>query len=200
MCTGTPTSLNYKVQNTSKHSIFRKTDFLTGLRFSPPFHNFMPDIWASKALVLRLLTVHVRYVTEMRDRKTVRYGGCEDGPAKNLGNRTRLHRIIHQDGSSPRGQPLRQQAAGRPRAPGASAAAPKAAEGRIYESGSESGQPIPALSRFRTSSRLPSLRGFTRGGSRGSGYGNPFPLQEGQLRWRPRFRPAAVPAAAESER
>jgi hypothetical protein len=45
-----------------------------------------------------------------------------------------------------------------------------------YESGSESGQPIPALSSFRTSSRQPSLRGFSRGGSRGSGsgYGNPF--------------------------
>jgi hypothetical protein len=42
-----------------------------------------------------------------------------------------------------------------------------------YESGSESGQPIPALSSFRTSSRQPSLRGFSRGGSRGSG--NPFP-------------------------
>ncbi len=44
-----------------------------------------------------------------------------------------------------------------------------------YESGSESGQPIPALSSFRTSSRQPSLRGFSRGGSRGSGSGNPFP-------------------------
>jgi hypothetical protein len=31
-----------------------------------------------------------------------------------------------------------------------------------YESGSESGQPIPALSSFRTSSRQPSLRGFSR--------------------------------------
>jgi hypothetical protein len=44
-----------------------------------------------------------------------------------------------------------------------------------YEFGYESGQPIPALSSFRTSSRLPSLRGFTRGGSHGSGSGNPFP-------------------------
>jgi hypothetical protein len=44
-----------------------------------------------------------------------------------------------------------------------------------YESGSKSGQPIPALSSFRTSSRQPNLRGFTRGGSRGSGSGNPFP-------------------------
>jgi hypothetical protein len=44
-----------------------------------------------------------------------------------------------------------------------------------YESGSESGQPIPALSSFRTSSRLPSLRGFTRGGFCGSGSGNLFP-------------------------
>jgi len=44
-----------------------------------------------------------------------------------------------------------------------------------YESGSEAGQPIPALTSFRTSSRPPNLRGFTRGGSRGSGTGNPFP-------------------------
>jgi hypothetical protein len=44
-----------------------------------------------------------------------------------------------------------------------------------YESGSESGQPIPALSSFRTTSRQPNLRGFTRGGSRGSGSGYPFP-------------------------
>jgi hypothetical protein len=46
-----------------------------------------------------------------------------------------------------------------------------------YESGSESGQPIPALASFRTSFRQPSLRGFSRGGSRGSGpgSGNPFP-------------------------
>jgi hypothetical protein len=44
-----------------------------------------------------------------------------------------------------------------------------------YESGSESGHPIPALTSFRTSSRPPSLRGFTRGGSRASGSGDPFP-------------------------
>jgi hypothetical protein len=44
-----------------------------------------------------------------------------------------------------------------------------------YESGSEAGQPIPALTSFRTSRRPPNLRGFTRGGSRGSGTGNPFP-------------------------
>jgi hypothetical protein len=44
-----------------------------------------------------------------------------------------------------------------------------------YESGSESGQPIPALSSFRTSSRQPSQRGFSRGGSHGSGSGNPSP-------------------------
>jgi hypothetical protein len=45
-----------------------------------------------------------------------------------------------------------------------------------YESGSESGQPIPALASFRTSFRQPSLRGFSRGGTRGSGSGsgNPF--------------------------
>jgi len=46
---------------------------------------------------------------------------------------------------------------------------------RSYESGSEAGQPIPALTSFRTSSRPPNLRGFTRGGSRGSVTGNPFP-------------------------
>jgi hypothetical protein len=44
-----------------------------------------------------------------------------------------------------------------------------------YESGSDAGQPIPALTSFRTSSRPPNLRGFSRGGSRGSGPGNPFP-------------------------
>jgi hypothetical protein len=46
-----------------------------------------------------------------------------------------------------------------------------------YESGSESGQQIPALASFRTSFRQPSLRGFSRGGTRGSGpgSGNPFP-------------------------
>jgi uncharacterized membrane protein YgcG len=44
-----------------------------------------------------------------------------------------------------------------------------------YESGSEAGQPIPALTSFRTPIRPPNLRGFTRGGSRGSGTGNPFP-------------------------
>jgi hypothetical protein len=50
-----------------------------------------------------------------------------------------------------------------------------------YESGSESGQPIPALSSFRTSFRQPNLRGFSRGGSRGSGpgSGNPFPRGSG---------------------
>jgi hypothetical protein len=42
-----------------------------------------------------------------------------------------------------------------------------------YESRSESGQPIPALLSFRTSSRQPNLRGFSRGGSRESGI--PFP-------------------------
>ncbi len=54
---------------------------------------------------------------------------------------------------------------------------PRAESTTSYESGSESGQPIPALSSFRTtgSSRQPSLRGFTRGGSRGAGSGNPFP-------------------------
>jgi hypothetical protein len=54
---------------------------------------------------------------------------------------------------------------------------PRAESTSSYESSSESGQPIPALSSFRTSgpSRLPSLRGFTRGGSHGSGSGNPFP-------------------------
>ena len=52
-----------------------------------------------------------------------------------------------------------------------------------YESGSESGQPIPALSSFRTSFRQPNLRGFSRGGSRGSGpgSGNPFPRGSGNL-------------------
>ena len=44
-----------------------------------------------------------------------------------------------------------------------------------YESGSEAGHPIPALTSYRTSSRPPNLRGFTREGSRGSGPGNPFP-------------------------
>jgi hypothetical protein len=43
-----------------------------------------------------------------------------------------------------------------------------------YESGSESRHPIPVLSSFRTSSLLPSLCGFSRGGSRWSGYRNPF--------------------------
>ncbi len=52
---------------------------------------------------------------------------------------------------------------------------PRAESSTSYESGSESGQPIPALSSFRTSGRQPSLRGFTRGGIRGSGTGNPFP-------------------------
>ncbi len=44
-----------------------------------------------------------------------------------------------------------------------------------YESGSESGQPVPALSSFRTSSSQPNLHGFSRGGSWGFGSGNPFP-------------------------
>ncbi len=44
-----------------------------------------------------------------------------------------------------------------------------------YESGSKAGHPIPSLTSFRTSSRPPNLCGFTRGGSRGSGPGNPFP-------------------------
>jgi hypothetical protein len=52
---------------------------------------------------------------------------------------------------------------------------PRAESSTSCESGSESGQPIPALSSFRTSERQPSLRGFTRGGTRGSGTGNPFP-------------------------
>jgi hypothetical protein len=41
--------------------------------------------------------------------------------------------------------------------------------GTVHGSGSEAGHPIPALTSFRTSSRPPNLRGFTRGGSRGSG-------------------------------
>ncbi len=56
---------------------------------------------------------------------------------------------------------------------------PRAESTSSYDSSSEYSQPIPALSSFRSPgpSRLPSLRGFTRGGSRGSGFGpgNPFP-------------------------
>jgi hypothetical protein len=56
---------------------------------------------------------------------------------------------------------------------------PRSESTSSFESGSEQGQPIPALSSFRPPGpcRPPSQRGFTRGGSRGSGpgSGNPFP-------------------------
>jgi hypothetical protein len=47
---------------------------------------------------------------------------------------------------------------------------PRAESTTSYETGLESGQPIPALSSFRTPARLqPSILGFTKGGIVGSG-------------------------------
>ncbi len=58
---------------------------------------------------------------------------------------------------------------------------PRSESTSSFESGSEHGQPIPALSSFRPPgpSRPPSQRGFTRGGSRGSGPGSGFSFPRG---------------------
>ena len=58
---------------------------------------------------------------------------------------------------------------------------PRSESTSSFDSGSEQGQPIPALSSFRTPgpSRPPSQRGFTRGGSRGSGFSFPRGFQMG---------------------
>jgi hypothetical protein len=64
---------------------------------------------------------------------------------------------------------------------------PRSESTSSFESGSEQGQPIPALSSFRPPgpSRPPSQRGFTRGGSRGSGPGSAR-FQDGEPRRRSR--------------
>jgi hypothetical protein len=76
---------------------------------------------------------------------------------------------------------------------------PRAESSSSYESGSESGQPIPALSSFRSSGsfRLPSLRGFTRGGGVHADPAPATPSLAGS-RWG-NSAAAAVPAVVESE-